>query len=99
MENQKRIIPDEILEEVNGGANHSPAGIELPSSGQVALSLTIESNLSPDLQKLGDITPIDIRKDTPTDIRNDILIGKAYDSPWNMSTIEAEINNIGLTNP
>ena len=91
MENQKQIIPDEILEEVNGGANHSPAGIELPSSGQVALSLQNESNLSPDLQKLGDITPIDIRKD--------ILIGKAYDSPWNMSTIEAEMNNIGLTNP
>ena len=91
MENHKPIIPDEILEEVNGGANHSPAGIELPSSGQVALSLQNESNLSPDLQKLGDITPIDIR--------NDILIGKAYDSPWNMSTIEAEMNNIGLTNP
>ena len=91
MENPKKIIPDEILEEVNGGANHSLAGTELPSSGQVASSLKNESNLSPDLPKLGDITPIDIR--------GDILIGKAYDGPWNMSTIEAEMNNIGLTNP
>lgn len=99
MENPKKIIPDEILEEVNGGANHSPAGIKLPSSGQVASSLKNESNLSPDLPKLGDITPSDIRKDMPIDIRGDILIGKAYDSPWNMSTIEAEMNNIGLTNP
>lgn len=91
MENQKRKIPDEILEEVNGGANHSPAGTELPSSGQAALSLKNESNLPPDLPKHGDTTPIDIRKD--------MLIGKAYDGPWNMSTIEAEMNNIGLTNP
>lgn len=91
MENPKKEIPDEILEEVNGGANHSPAGIKLPSSGQLASSLKNESNLSPDLPRHGDITPIDIR--------TDILIGKAYDGQWNMSTIEAEMNNIGLTNP
>ena len=90
MENPKKIIPDEILEEVNGGANHSLAGTELPSSGQVASSLKNESNLPPDLPKPGDRTPIDIR--------SDMLIGKAYDGPWNMSTIEAEMNNIGLTN-
>ena len=99
MENPKKIIPDEILEEVNGGANHSLAGTELPSSGQVASSLKNESNLSPDLPKPGDRTPIDIRKDMPIDISGDMLLGKAYDGPWNMSTIEAEMNNIGLTNP
>lgn len=90
MEDQKKKIPDEILEEVNGGANHSLAGTELPSSGQVASSLKNESNLPPDLPKRGDTTPIDIRMH--------MLIGKAYDGPWNMSTIEAEMNNIGLTN-
>lgn len=91
MGNQKKKIPDEILEEVSGGANHSPAGTELPSSGQVSSSLKNESNLPPDLPEPGNTTPIDIRKD--------MLIGKAYDGPWNLSTIEAEMNNIGLTNP
>ena len=90
MENPKKIIPDEILEEVNGGANHSLAGTELPSSGRASSSLKNESNLPSGLPKPGNTM------NSPIDIRENMLIGKAYESPWNMSTVEAEMNQIGL---
>ena len=92
MENPKKKIPDEILEEVSGGANHSPTGAGLPSSGQVSSSARNESNLPPDLPESGNTIH------SPIDIRKDMLIGKEYEGPWNMSTIEAEMNNIGLKN-
>ena len=92
MEIQKVEIPDELLEEASGGANHSPTDTERSSSGQMSSSLKKESNLPSDLPESGNTM------DSPIDIRQNILTGKPFESPWNMSTIEADMNRIGLPN-
>ena len=32
------------------------------------------------------------------DIRGDVLVSKLYQGPWNMSTIDPDMNNVGLSN-
>lgn len=78
--------------------------------GQVSNKLKKEFNLPPEAVKMGNKNLITVNKSigvntvgsslrNPThDIRGDILVGMTYQGPWNMSTIEPDVNNIGLCN-
>lgn len=78
--------------------------------GQVSNKLKKEFNLPPEAVKLSNTNLITVNKSVGVntvgsslrnashDIRGDMLVGKSYQGPWNMSTIEADMNNIGLSN-
>ena len=78
--------------------------------GQVSNKLKKEFNLPPEAVKLSNTNLITVNKSVGVntvgsslrnashDIRGDLLVGKSYQGPWNMSTIEADMNNIGLSN-
>lgn len=78
--------------------------------GQVSNKLKKEFNLPPEAVKLSNSNLITVNKSVGVntvgsslrnashDIRGDMLVGKSYQGPWNMSTIEADMNNIGLAN-
>lgn len=78
--------------------------------GQVSEKLKKDFNLPPEAVKMDNKNLITVNKSigvntvgsslrNPThDIRGDVLVNMSYQGPWNMSTIEPDVNNIGLCN-
>lgn len=78
--------------------------------GQVSNKLKKEFNLPPEAVKLSNTNLITVNKSVGVntvgsslrnashDIRGDMLVSKSYQGPWNMSTIEPDMNNVGLSN-
>lgn len=78
--------------------------------GQVSNKLKKEFNLPPEVVKLSNTNLITVNKSVGVntvgsslrnashDIRGDELVSKSYQGPWNMSTIEPDMNNVGLSN-
>ena len=78
--------------------------------GQVSNKLKKEFNLPPEAVKLSNTNLITVNKSVGVntvgsslrnashDIRGDMLVSKSYQGPWNMSTIDPDMNNVGLSN-
>ena len=96
--NQKKYTQEELMD----------SSLLLP--GQVPDKLKDEFNLPPEAVSLDNSNLITVNKSVGVntvgsslrnashDIRGDMLVGKSYQGPWNMSTIEADMNTIGLSN-
>ena len=96
--NQRKYTQEELMD----------SSLLLP--GQVPDKLKDEFNLPPEAVSLDNSNLITVNKSVGVntvgsslrnashDIRGDMLVGKSYQGPWNMSTIEADMNTIGLSN-
>ena len=78
--------------------------------GQVSNKLKKEFNLPPEAVKLSNTNLITVNKsigintvgsslrNASHDLRGDELVSKFFQGPWNMSTIDPDINNVGFSN-
>lgn len=81
------LLPGKVSDKLKKDFNLPPEAVKLDNNNLITVNKSIGVN-----------TVGSSLRNASHDIRGDMLVGKSYQGPWNMSTIEADINNIGLAN-
>lgn len=81
------LLPGKVSEQLKKDFNLPPEAVKLDNNNLITVNKSIGVN-----------TVGSSLRNASHDIRGDMLVGKSYQGPWNMSTIEADINNVGLAN-
>lgn len=81
------LLPGKVSDKLKQDFNLPPEAVKLDNNNLITVNKSIGVN-----------TVGSSLRNASHDIRGDMLVGKSYQGPWNMSTIEADINNIGLAN-
>ena len=81
------LLPGQVSDKLKKDFNLPPEAVELDNSNLITVNKSVGVN-----------TVGSSLRNASHDIRGDMLVGKSYQGPWNMSTIEADMNTIGLSN-
>lgn len=81
------LLPGQVSDKLKKDFNLPPEAVELDNNNLITVNKSIGVN-----------TVGSSLRNASHDIRGDMMVGKTYQGPWNMSSIEADMNTIGLSN-